>query len=176
MERDGINYFQSDIQENKDWNCSGTTTISSELYFQSDIQENKDWNCIVMDIRVSFATLFQSDIQENKDWNLYTLLHTAYFHLPFRATSKRTRIETKSVPVLYHRSFCLSERHPREQGLKLPQLLSRCLSVDAFRATSKRTRSETTQNTTVFSDIDHFQSDIQENKDWNKVNADQRCG
>ena len=38
--------------------------------FQSNIQENKDWNSVIMDVDVALTA-------------------------PFRATSKRTRIETK---------------------------------------------------------------------------------
>ncbi len=38
--------FQSNIQENKDWNCMLFFRLSNDKNFQSNIQENKDWNCI----------------------------------------------------------------------------------------------------------------------------------
>ena len=86
----------------------------------------------------------------------------------FRATSKRTRIETKSADGYCLWAVWLSERHPREQGLKLslmltdegmpsrlserhpreqglkqPIILNSGILEQSFRATSKRTRIET---------------------------------
>ena len=107
----------------------------------------------------------------------------------FRATSKRTRIETQVSLIVtdveiqlseqhpreqgLKHSTCytiwntasLSEQHPREQGLKLAYAPNTILIQEAFRATSKRTRIETVA---AFEDGDvphHFQSNIQENKD-----------
>jgi len=59
----------------------------------------------------------------------------------FRATSKRTRIETFSQCAGTRRNPSLSEQHPREQGLK------------------------PIQNLNVYSPKADFQSNIQENKD-----------
>ena len=62
--------FQSNIQENKDWNIRRAETQSGKFCFQSNIQENKDWNFLKIDARGAF-------------------------NHAFRATSKRTRIETR---------------------------------------------------------------------------------
>jgi len=83
----------------------------------------------------------------------------------FRATSKRTRIETRNEDVHGVNPGKLSEQHPREQGLKLTHNHIVLWSENTFRATSKRTRIET-----FIDDIDYvfyraFQSNIQENKD-----------
>jgi len=59
----------------------------------------------------------------------------------FRATSKRTRIETLWASRLKHQLYTLSEQHPREQGLKPAKSVSG-------------------GNTEI-----DFQSNIQENKD-----------
>ena len=61
----------------------------------------------------------------------------------FRATSKRTRIETEKRVPDQGDTETLSEQHPREQGLK-PGIRDKIGgAVDSFRATSKRTRIET---------------------------------
>ena len=62
--------FQSNIQDNKDWNydLSGQWLICQSL-FQSNIQDNKDWNQVLHFFTVS-CTTFQSNIQDNKDWNM----------------------------------------------------------------------------------------------------------
>ena len=43
-----------------------------DIDFQSNIQENKDWNLRWIDGGGRYIT-FQSNIQENKDWNLHIL-------------------------------------------------------------------------------------------------------
>ena len=86
---------------------------------------------------------FQSNIQENKDWNASSASSMISFARTFRATSKRTRIETVEPAVGLLDAGRLSEQHPREQGLKLDQVGQ---SWPAFPP---------------------FQSNIQENKDWN---------
>ena len=137
--------FQSNIQENKDWNRTRKSWMQVRiLLFQSNIQENKDWNRTRkswMQVRI----FFQSNIQENKDWNYFLFLLIAIFIHPFRATSKRTRIETKMYHKLPRFSQKLSEQHPREQGLKL----WRYAAVEMPHLV--------------------FQSNIQENKDWNRM-------
>ena len=111
----------------------------------------------------------------------------------FRATSKRTRIETSCQPCSWDSSPGLSEQHPREQGLKHPGNETRRGLDPSFRATSKRTRIETdgywfdltaetsfratskrTRIETWCAGSGHqldaaFQSNIQENKDWNAM-------
>jgi len=89
----------------------------------------------------------------------------------FRATSKRTRIETHSSTSWHSGQRRLSEQHPREQGLKPSDVITgfttirilseqhpreqglkrdQCFDIPdilrAFRATSKRTRIETWVN------------------------------
>ena len=87
---------------------------------------------------------------------------------PFRATSKRTRIETRLEELQFHIFVRLSEQHPREQGLKL-YLCGRSIpTTNTFRATSKRTRIETYQSHTLSLLRFPFQSNILENKDWNQ--------
>ena len=136
--------------------------------------------------------LFQSNIQENKDWNSRSFFSSLSVS-PFRATSKRTRIETTLRPPASAAPWQLSEQHPREQGLKLVTRHEGLVKwLETFRATSKRTRIETqimgpghynilmtfraTSKRTrietaniclggIF--LHHFQSNIQENKDWN---------
>jgi len=63
---------------------------------------------------------------------------------PFRATSKRTRIETENPQIMGIAFVILSEQHPREQGLKQIYLWFSPSYRKTFRATSKRTRIETT--------------------------------
>ncbi len=107
----------------------------------------------------------------------------------FRATSKRTRIETEFHQLVEHRETMLSEQHPREQGLK-PRMRSSVWPTtrlseqhpreqglkqflvekgnytnETFRATSKRTRIETSRSRPAFQCCLNFQSNIQENKD-----------
>jgi len=109
----------------------------------------------------------------------------------FRATSKRTRIETPGRGQCRGAAPVLSEQHPREQGLKQltdDEIIEKC--QNAFRATSKRTRIETqhldrggrlldrlseqhpreqglkpTMQARIVTVTEHFQSNIQENKD-----------
>ena len=161
-------YFQSNIQENKDWNqltLSGMPVSNTD--FQSNIQENKDWNPSL--VRAGrFGTIFQSNIQENKDWNSgYINLRSSRYG-SFRATSKRTRIETpcrRGTVGSFHRPFRATSKRTRIETRYLEGISARC---DAFRATSKRTRIETPfTHTTETDDILRFQSNIQENKDWN---------
>jgi len=64
---------------------------------------------------------------------------------PFRATSKRTRIETANAAVARNAISRLSEQHPREQGLKPIECPGFHLFQASFRATSKRTRIETSR-------------------------------
>ena len=109
--------FQSNIQENKDWNTARAPRLPARPDFQSNIQENKDWN------RKRWAT---NDTDQT-----------------FRATSKRTRIETSSASRIWM-NFS-----------------------PAFRATSKRTRIETARRAGRPVPDRSFQSNIQENKDWN---------
>jgi len=66
-----------------------------------------------------------------------------YSFLAFRATSKRTRIETIDCGERIGIAWSLSEQHPREQGLKLEDVVSGIAGNRSFRATSKRTRIET---------------------------------
>ena len=135
-------FFQSNIQENKDWNSHLGHRIPDPADFQSNIQENKDWNIKILSFRFCLFALseqhpreqglkhhnsycsarappaFQSNIQENKDWNFKFRLPKQWEHLAFRATSKRTRIETRPDPKRWRSLDLLSEQHPREQGLK----------------------------------------------------------
>ena len=37
-------------------------------FFQTDIQKNKDWNTIKGNFRGNYCICFQTDIQKNKDW------------------------------------------------------------------------------------------------------------
>ena len=112
--------FQSNIQENKDWNSAYThSTRCPRTCFQSNIQENKDWNSIRSIFRIHPPLYFQSNIQENKDWNSKLFVKSKNF---FTA---------------------LSEQHPREQGLKHDDIDKQIQQWYTFRATSKRTRIET---------------------------------
>ena len=188
-------FFQSNIQENKDWNFWRARQPGMDRGFQSNIQENKDWNFAMVSLlqglgdrlseqhpreqglkHISYLVAagicnFQSNIQENKDWNrlfldIYdpvipafratskrTRIETGPWHTtwppvsPFRATSKRTRIETRYLRSRQQR-YWLSEQHPREQGLKHGFSAGETLSHQVF------------------------QSNIQENKDWNFADGD----
>ena len=137
--------FQSNIQENKDWNLWHPEVWRYSPPFQSNIQENKDWNSIFQMLHIDRPDLseqhpreqglkqdyevvvggwvasFQSNIQENKDWNISS-------NQRFCGNPRR-----------------LSEQHPREQGLK------------------------PTKVRLVWFMILAFQSNIQENKDWNRI-------
>jgi len=91
--------FQSNIQENKDWNFPGELPVDlAKGLFQSNIQENKDWNLdnillaallynlseqhpreqglklMYLVITILLWIVFQSNIQENKDWNISVLM------------------------------------------------------------------------------------------------------
>ena len=76
------------------------------------------------------ARYFQSNIQENKDWNLIPFHHLFSLLSPFRATSKRTRIETRLSACRWHARGKLSEQHPREQGLKHDGEISHRLALE----------------------------------------------
>jgi len=110
--------FQSNIQENKDWNVRTGGWPAYSNSFQSNIQENKDWNSHSRNA-IAPVGVFQSNIQENKDWNKQLGDVKTPATYTFRATSKRTRIETRPG---------------------FPGILT---VTPAFRATSKRTRIET---------------------------------
>ena len=185
-----VSYFQSNIQENKDWNIGGVLTAIGAVLFQSNIQENKDWNPTGPTSN-STRPSFQSNIQENKDWNKITTSGQAHWcclseqhpreqglkqgvgplggpeddrlseQHPREQGLKRRRQHWQS------RSSLLSEQHPREQGLKLRATIILVALLMPFRATSKRTRIETSLSWAGSAKSRAFQSNIQENKDWN---------
>jgi len=83
----------------------------------------------------------------------------------FRATSKRTRIETVKMDIPPLEPFILSEQHPREQGLKLPMWY---WSYDILALLSEqhpREQGLKLGDVIYPSDTLDFQSNIQENKD-----------
>ena len=110
---------------------------------------------------------FQSKIQENKDWNSGCESSPSGNHSSFRATSKRTRIETPWRQVWKEPLNTLSEQHPREQGLKPVR------GVDEDRLPLLSEQHPREQGLKLAWWIDQetgypiFQSNIQENKDWN---------
>ena len=139
------------------------------------------------------TAIFQSNIQENKDWNLMSFFRSQICILPFRATSKRTRIETRIwgpgnrtrhnfqsniqenkdwnsagyTGALSPRAFRATSKRTRiETGKILEQFFN---SLYTFRATSKRTRIETRIWGPGNRTRHNFQSNIQENKDWNNT-------
>ncbi len=136
--------FQSNIQENKDWNVTGSRSCpDAEANFQSNIQENKDWNC-ARRIRSRHRFAFQSNIQENKDWNSKRRIQNCNFRF-FQSNIQENKDWNSKIRIPGLRYRPLSEQHPREQGLKL------CFNAD-FCSVQK-----------------NFQSNIQENKDWNEA-------
>jgi len=83
----------------------------------------------------------------------------------FRAPSRKTRIETSLCPVHVVLVYCLSERHPEKQGLKLFPFSAEIIHNTAFRAPSRKTRIETRKDGTIKDYEIDFQSAIQKNKD-----------
>ena len=162
--------FQSNIQENKDWNSRGWETGGRSICFQSNIQENKDWNTSSPLITTLSFEAFRAT---SKRTRIETLLGPGLARMQrqtFRATSKRTRIETALVAsdhgtVLPFRATSKRTRIETRNGE------FRTATSGSFRATSKRTRIETPKSEFLVSDIAHFQSNIQENKDWNFVST-----
>jgi len=85
--------FQSNIQENKDWNIEvyGYSRVYERLSEQHPREQGlKPWR---IPQRRALWLSFQSNIQENKDWNWLAV-------------------------IIYNWDITLSEQHPREQGLK----------------------------------------------------------
>ncbi len=85
----------------------------------------------------------------------------------FRATSKRTRIETSSMMLLsmiMNSAFRATSKRTRIETCKSNSIW---YDKTAFRATSKRTRIETVKDAVCALRRWNFQSNIQENKDWN---------
>ena len=137
-----IRIFQSNIQENKDWNNGWSNSSTNIIDFQSNIQENKDWNfdclnytCLVKKLSEQhpreqglkhivepyttfFFATFQSNIQENKDWNQKSRVWDWCMLMVFQSNIQ----ENKDWNFTRHKScseqYNLSEQHPREQRLK----------------------------------------------------------
>ncbi len=211
-----VAFFQSNIQENKDWNRICACISWSSACFQSNIQENKDWNQRKKGGVGSYLLLSEQHPREQGLKLMSCIARTHWvgelseqhpreqglklvpagawvprFQSAFRATSKRTRIETYIWHYELFQTVVLSEQHPREQGLKHVIHRRGCETAEPFRATSKRTRIETQGPETpdrsrklseqhpreqglkpglqilVLLQESHFQSNIQENKDWN---------
>ena len=184
--------FQSNIQENKDWNqlflsresfsvplseqhpreqgLKQTPGISGTLPVILSEQHPREQGLkppYTFSVTINPNAHFQSNIQENKDWNNRLILSSEAEETPFRATSKRTRIETWHNSTLLISLWLFQSNIQENKDLNISMNLSSNACVAAFRATSKRTRIET-----PFSWPDSiipvfFQSNIQENKDWN---------
>mgnify|MGYP006962354814 FL=1 len=136
-------------------------------HFQSNIQENKDWNSCIAIVALSFILLFQSNIQENKDWNMMNMIRNGLLSILSEQHPREQGLKLPICQLQCRLPSTLSEQHPREQGLKHQDLDEALHFLDAFRATSKRTRIETSTPLVAPYGIVSFQSNIQENKDWN---------
>ena len=137
-------HFQSNIQENKDWNSAGYTGALSPRAFRATSKRT----------RIETGKILEQFFN-----SLYT----------FRATSKRTRIETRIWgPGNRTRHNFQSNIQENKDWNSL--VTSKTLRVpSAFRATSKRTRIETRIWGPGNRTRHNFQSNIQENKDWNNT-------
>ncbi len=184
--------FQSNIQENKDWNkLSELLDYAKENLSEQHPREQglklENPDCLPMKVKLSEQHPREQGLKHMRSKKKIGIIS------PFRATSKRTRIETIQHPWSSQDCLALSEQHPREQGLKHLRErgcyrlthpfratskrtrieTGRCwysfqrLAAKPFRATSKRTRIETSRRRPVFGGATGFQSNIQENKDWN---------
>jgi len=132
--------------------------------FQSNIQENKDWNLQEFDHQRATTCLSEQHPRE-QGLKLQCVANTG---VGFTLSEQHPREQglkhaTHPWSIL---PFLLSEQHPREQGLKLDWFWIANATLLAFRATSKRTRIETRCWLYIDAHI-VFQSNIQENKDWN---------
>ncbi len=112
--------FQSNIQENKDWNWLKTHSQTCITSFQSNIQENKDWNPSTRMQSFTSRALSEQHPREQGLKRSWCTRENRSRWRSFRATSKRTRIETAVATTQIDFRPMLSEQHPREQGLKLP--------------------------------------------------------
>mgnify|MGYP006950002743 CR=1 FL=1 len=164
--------FQSNIQENKDWNSSARTIKSSVVTFRATSKRTRiETTC--RPCQIQEQSLLSEQHPREQGLKLPFRHNFTFSILTFRATSKRTRIETWERD--YRGELCsLSEQHPREQGLKPMINNIRHYSSSTFRATSKRTRIETFHAAIYHCASWSFQSNIQENKDWNSSGGSTR--
>jgi len=190
--------FQSNIQENKDWNrrkyryhihsnrpfraTSKRTRIETktdrpslqwyQFLFQSNIQENKDWNRQTIWLLRAPGPHFQSNIQENKDWNYMTIRHRPLSIYLSEQHPREQGLKPNSGRWFKWVLKTLSEQHPREQGLKPNsgrwfKWVLKTLSEQHPREQGLK-HAPTGGNMLFFAP---FQSNIQENKDWNLIES-----
>ena len=136
-------FFQTTIQQNKDWNLSSSVLPHFAYSFQTTIQQNKDWNkrfhlCMKRDL------LFQTTIQQNKDWNSILILN------PTTKEHFQTTIQQNKD---WNRKF-----HLRAWEL-----------MQTSRLRSSKTRIETSHHWRDEIQLEPFQTTIQQNKDWNSL-------
>ncbi len=114
--------------------------LQLRMNFQSAIQKNKDWNH-TRSRKASHSSSFQSAIQKNKDWN-YMGFRRLPSDDPFRAPSRKTRIETPIPPL-------------RRDIFK------------NFQIAIQKNQDWNSRSVEFSKDRKVFQSAIQKNKDWN---------
>ncbi len=136
--------------------------------FQSNIQENKDWNSVSSTPLTTPVTRLSEQHPREQGLKRERTLIVKRSSYPFRATSKRTRIETVyslGKPSYQMSSFRATSKRTRIETGFVDRTGG---GPSAFRATSKRTRIETSDHRMYWWAAGvHFQSNIQENKDWN---------
>ena len=125
--------------------CLRRQTSNAAVLFKSNIHKNKDWNKNSAGGRKGLLK-FKSNIHKNKDWN-YKLAVDESISMPYsKATSIRTRIETKQYMKNVSANWQFkSNIHKNKDWNSL------------LRATS-------------FSLAALFKSNIHKNKDWNWKN------
>ncbi len=107
-----LDWFKTQIQQNKDWNTDSGCTLIVYERFKTQIQQNKDWNTF-SGVIPSKVIWFKTQIQQNKDWNLFGVeLLTNPVHC-LRRKSNRIRIETRNRIANCFTRNCLRRKSNR---------------------------------------------------------------
>ncbi len=160
--------FQSNIQENKDWNFTvvgdlfpakqlseqhpreqglkqnGVTALSPKTPLSEQHPREQGLKRCRSKSSKALPGVFQSNIQENKDWNKDRSTNSYRCLQLLSEQHPREQGLKPHICLDTFQKWYLSEQHPREQGLKLcNKVLEWRNTWFTFRATSKRTRIET---------------------------------
>ncbi len=114
-----------------------------QALFQSVIQKNKDWNFRNV-LRSPGGNIFQSVIQKNKDWNLKKVDRAKLPIAAFRASSRKTRIETSLFFSPFGSSRIFQSVIQKNKDWNYPLWYPQVGHLYPFRASSRKTRIETT--------------------------------
>ncbi len=94
-----LEFSEGKFQENKDWNSIRLSMMPTLSASEGKFQENKDWNP-AQEMSWQGKPASEGKFQENKDWNTLALKVLLESVDPLRASSKKTRIETRRVQMI----------------------------------------------------------------------------